>query len=77
MDFKQQLKRLSEIARKKQGAFQNAVDEVTKLIQTKYPELTAEYSISDGGIIFIEDSTGAEYYSLEQVYAYLGRRKGK
>lgn len=68
------LKRLSDIAEKKNCIAQNAVAEVTKLMQTKYPELVAEYSISDGGIIFIDDSTMKEYYNFGQIYLELGRR---
>lgn len=74
MNFEEQLKRFSDIAIKKFCIAQNAVDEVTKLMQTKYPEIVAEYSISDGGIIFINDSTMEEYYNLEQIYQQLGRR---
>ena len=73
-EFKKQIKELSEIAHKKQAEFQNAVAEVTKLIQTKYPELVAEYSISDGGIIFIDDSDMAEYYNFKQIVRDFGRR---
>lgn len=74
MNFKEQIERLSDIAEKKFCIAQSAVDEVTKSIQTKYPELVAEYSISDGGIIFIDDSTMKEYYNFEQIYQQLGRR---
>lgn len=74
MDFEKQIERLSAIAVEKNIEAQNAVSNVTKLIQTKYPELEAEYSISDGGIIFIKDSTMSEFYGLEQVYLVLGRR---
>ena len=74
MDFEKQIKRLSDVAVNKNIEAQDAVAEVSKLIQSKYPELIAEYSISDGGIIFIDDSTMAEYYSLEHIYQKLGRR---
>jgi hypothetical protein len=74
MDFEKQIKRLSAAAINKNIEAQNVVAEVSKLIQPKYPELVAEYSISDGGIIFIDDSTMAEYYSLEHIYQELGRR---
>ena len=73
-EFETKIKELSEIAFNKKNDFQNAVDEVTKLIQTKYPELIAEFEVSDGGIIFIDDSNMGEYYSIEDVYKYLGRR---
>lgn len=73
-EFENKIKELSEIANKKQAEFQNAVAEVTKLIQTKYPELVAEYSISDGGIIFIDDSNMAEYYDFEQIVGNFGGR---
>ena len=62
--FEEQIKALSEIAHKKYNEFQRAVDEVTKLIQTKYPELTAEFEVSDGGIIFINDKTMEEFYGI-------------
>ncbi len=72
--FEEQIEALSDIAVDKSIKAQNAVDEVSKLIQTKYPELTAEYSISDGGIIFIDDSCGGEYYDFEQIIQSFGRR---
>lgn len=72
--FEEQIKALSEIAHKKQSEFQSAVDNVTKFIQTKYPELTAEFEVSDGGIIFIDDSNMNEFYNLEHIYEYFGRR---
>ena len=74
MDFEEQIKRLSDVAANKNIEAQNAVAEVSKLIQSKYPELIAEYSISDSRIIFIDDSTMEEYYSLEHIYQKLGRR---
>ena len=73
--FEEQIKALSDIAVKKNIEAQNAVAEVSRLIQTKYPELTAEYSISDGGIIFIDDSNMKEYYSFEQIVGDFGERK--
>lgn len=73
-EFGNKIKELSEIAHKKQVEFQSAVDEVTKLIQTKYPELTAEFEASDGGIIFINDKTMEEFYDIEHVYECLGKR---
>jgi hypothetical protein len=72
--FEEQIKALSDIAVKKNIEAQNAVAEVTKLMQTKYPELVAEYLISDGGIIFIDDKTMDEFYGIEHVYEYLGKR---
>lgn len=74
MDFEEQLKKLSDIAVEKNIIADNAVSEVSRLMQSKYPELDARYSISDGGIIFIDDSNMAEYYTLEQIYQVLGRR---
>lgn len=74
MNFEKQLKKLSDAAVKKNVIADNAVSAVSRLLQSKYPELVAEYSISDGGIIFIDDSNMAEYYSLEHVYQVLGRR---
>ena len=72
--FEEQIEELSEIAHKKQIEFKRAVDNITKLIQTKYPELTAEFEVSDGGIIFIDDSDMAEYYNFEQIVRDFGRR---
>lgn len=72
--FEEQIKALSDIAVNKNIEAQNAVAEVTKLIQTKYPELTAEYSISDSGIIFIDDSDMSEYYNFEQIFRDFGER---
>lgn len=74
MDFEEQIKILSDIASEKNIVAQDAVDEVSKLMHSKYPELDAEYSVSDGGIIFINDSTMTEYYNIEQIYQDLGRR---
>ena len=65
-NFEEQIKILSDIAVKKNIEAQNAVAEVTKLIQTKYPELIAEYLISDGGIVFIDDSDMKEYYKSQK-----------
>lgn len=72
--FEIKLRELSEISEKKQYEFKSAVDDVTKFIQTKYPELTAEFEVSDGGIIFIDDSNMNEFYCLEQIYDYFGKR---
>lgn len=75
MTFEKQIKRLSDIAIKKNFIAQDAVAEVTKLIQTKYPELKAEYFVSDGGIVFIDDSNMQEYYDFEQIVRDFGERK--
>ena len=72
--FEEQIKILSNVAINKNIEAQNAVAEITKLMQTKYPELIAEYSISDGGIIFIDDSNMGEYYDFEQIIRTFGRR---
>lgn len=72
--FEEQIKTLSDIAVKKNIEAQNAVAEVSKLIQTKHPELTAEYFISDGGIVFIDDSNMKEYYNFEQIIKDFGKR---
>lgn len=72
--FEEQIKALSDIAVKKNIEAQNAVAEVTKLMQTKYPELVAEFEVSDGGIIFINDETMEEFYGIEHVYEYFGKR---
>ena len=72
--FEEQIKILSDIVIEKMIKVQNTISEITKLIQTKYPELEAEYSISDGGIIFIDDSDRSEYYNFEQIIRDFGRR---
>jgi len=72
--FEEQITTLSDVATKKNIEAQNAVVEVTKLMQTKYPELVAEYFISDGGIVFIDDSNMKEYYNFEQIIRDFGRR---
>ena len=72
--FEERIKTLSDVAIEKMIKAQNTVSEITKLIQTKYPELEAEYSISDGGIIFIDDSDMSEYYNFEQIIRDFGRR---
>lgn len=72
--FEEQIKTLSDVVIEKMIKVQNTVSEITKLIQTKYPELEAEYSISDGGIIFIDDSDRSEYYNFEQIIRDFGRR---
>mgnify|MGYP003289620616 CR=1 FL=1 len=73
--FEEQIKDLSHTAVMKNIEAQNAVAEVSKLMQTKYPELVAEYSISDGGIIFINDSDMKEYYNFEQIVRDFGGRE--
>ena len=73
--FEEQIKALSHAAIMKNIEAQNAVAKVSRLMQTKYPELEAEYSISDGGIIFIDDSNMKEYYNFEQIFGDLGERK--
>lgn len=73
--FEEQIEKLSDIAVKKNVEAQNAVAEVSKLMQTKYPELEAEYSISDGGVIFIDDSDMTEYYDFKQIVRDFGERK--
>lgn len=75
MIFAEQIEKLSDVAVRKNCLARTAVDAVSKLIQTKYPELVAEYSVSDGGIIFIDDSTGGEYYNFEQIVRTFGERK--
>lgn len=72
--FEKQIKKLCKIADNRNRKFEFSVDSVSKLIQTKYPELTAHYSESDGGIIFVDDSNMCEYYNFEQIYETFGRR---
>ena len=74
MTFENKIKNLEKDIISKFIIFDNSVSRMTKLIQTKYPELRAEYSISDGGIIFINDDTMEEFYGIENVYEMLGKR---
>lgn len=58
--------------------FQSAIDKLSKHIQTKYPEVIAEYTQSDGGIIFIglenTEVEGHEFYGIEDLIRCLGER---
>ena len=70
--------KLIENAKKKQLAAQKAIDEVSRFVQTKYPEVIAEYMPSDGGITFIglEDTEqeAMEFYGVENLINFLGKR---
>lgn len=74
MTFENKIKNLEKDIISKFIIFDNSVSKMTQLIQTKYPELRAEYSESDGGIIFINDNTMEEFYGIENVYEMLGKR---
>lgn len=77
-EFIRIINKLTEVAVKKQDEAQTAIDNVSKMIQTKYPEVTAEYLSSDGGITFIglEDTEveGFEFYGIENLISRLGER---
>ena len=49
----------------------STLDEITVLIQKKYPELTATIG---GGEIFFTDENGGEYYTLEHIEQVFGKR---
>ena len=76
--FTKTLKRLIETAQNEYVVFQSAIDEVSKYVRTKYPEVIAEYMPSDGGITFIgldgTDVAGREFYSVEDLQNWLGKR---
>lgn len=74
MTFENKIKNLEKDIISKFIIFDNSVSKMTQLIQTKYPELRAEYSESDGGVIFINDDTMEEFYGIENVYEMLGKR---
>lgn len=74
MTFENKIKNLEKDIVSKFIIFDNSVSKMTQLIQTKYPELRAEYSASDGGVIFINDNTMEEFYGIENVYEMLGKR---
>lgn len=69
---------LIEYAEKKQLEAQSAIDEVTRYIQSKYPEVTSEYLPSDGGITFIglqdTEVETQEFYGVENLIKRLGQR---
>lgn len=77
-DFIKTAKGLIDAVRNEYIVFQTAIDKVSKHIQTKYPEVIAEYMPSDGGIIFIglENTKveGLEFYRLEDLEKKLGKR---
>lgn len=58
--------------------FQSTIDKVSKHIQTKYPEVIAEYMPSDSGIVFIglenTEVEGREFYGIEDLIKWLGKR---
>lgn len=77
-DFIKTTKVLTEAADDKYIIFQSAIDKLSKHIQTKYPEVIAEYMPSDGGIVFIglenTEVEGHEFYGIEDLIKRLGKR---
>lgn len=77
-DFIKTTKVLTEAVADKYIIFQSAIDKVSKHIQTKYPEVIAEYLPSDGGIVFIglenTEVEGHEFYGIEDLIKWLGKR---
>lgn len=65
--FISQAEKLIKKTEKKWSNFEIAINKVVAHIQTKYPNIEAQYMSSDGGIIFIDDSTMAEYYGVEDL----------
>ena len=67
-DFIEIAKELMNDAKDEYIAFQGAIDKVSKHIQTKYPEVIAEYMPTDCGIVFVglenTEFEGFEFYSL-------------
>ena len=78
MDFVKNAKVLSKAVCDEYIIFQSKIDELTKHIQTKYPEVIAEYMPTDCGIVFIglEDTQvkGREFYGIDDLVKWLGRR---
>ena len=76
--FVQRAKQLIEIARQKQIEAFIAINDVSRHIQSKYPEVIAEFMPSDGGIIFIglegTDVETQEFYGIENIIERLGER---
>ena len=54
---------------------QSAVDEVSRIIKKKYPEVTAT-EVGGESIIFIDDPNDSccEYYNLEMIVNKFGKR---
>lgn len=77
-DFIKTTEALTKAVDDKYIIFQSALDKVSKHIQTKYPEIIAEYMPSDGGIVFIglenTEVEGHEFYGIEDLIKWLGKR---
>lgn len=76
--FQKDVKNLMKKVERKFNGFISANDELTKLVQKKYPNVRAEYAIFDRMIMFyLEDETNddKEFYSLDEVEKYLERSK--
>lgn len=77
-DFIKTTKVLTKAAADEYIIFQSKIDEVSKHIQTKYPEVIAEYMPTDCGIVFIglenTEVEGHEFYGIEDLIKWLGKR---
>lgn len=77
-DFKKDVDKLSKKVLKKFDEFILANEELTMLVQKKYPKIRAEYGIFDRMIMFYEEDENGykdkEFQSLEEVEKYY---KGK
>ena len=78
-DFKKDVNKLSKKVLKKFDEFILANEELTMLVQKKYPKIRAEYGIFDRMIMFYkEDENGykdKEFQSLEEVEKYYKEKK--
>lgn len=75
--FKKDVNKLSKKVERKMYEFLSANDELTALVQTKYPNVKVEYAIFDRMIIFyLEDRINGdkEFYSLDELEKYLEGR---
>lgn len=76
-EFKKDVNKLSKKVLKKFDEFILANDELTKLVQKKYPNVRAEYAIFDRMIMFyLEDKNGdKEFYSLDELEKYFNNKE--
>lgn len=77
-DFKKDVERLSKKILKKFDDFVLANDELTMLVQKKYPMIRAEYSVFDRMIMFYEEDEinhiDKEFQSLKEVEEYYNEK---
>ena len=78
-EFKKDVNKLSKKVLKKFDEFILANEELTMLVQKKYPKIRAEYGIFDRMIMFYEEDENGykdkEFQSLEEVEKYYREKK--